>query len=104
MPQVPLHRIAAARSGDKGEGSNVGVVARSDAAYAFLTEHLTAERVRAHMADPAARTSVEVEGLEPGMRYTWRLVIETADGREISETVTCEAPVCPADMQGEAVP
>jgi hypothetical protein len=50
MPQVPLHRIAAARSGDKGEGSNVGVVARSDAAYAFLTEHLTAERVRAHMA------------------------------------------------------
>jgi hypothetical protein len=37
-----------ARSGDKGEGSNVGLLARSDAAYAFLKETLTAERVRAH--------------------------------------------------------
>ncbi|MBL8862547.1 MAG: hypothetical protein JNK02_11115 [Planctomycetes bacterium] len=50
MAKVPLSRIATARSGDKGEGSNVGVLARSDAAYAFLVEHLTAERVRRHMA------------------------------------------------------
>jgi hypothetical protein len=50
MPLVPLYRIASARSGDKGEGSNVGVLARSDAAYAFLKEHLDAERVRRHMA------------------------------------------------------
>jgi len=49
MPNVLLSRIAAARSGDKGEGSNVGVMARSDAAYAFLLEHLSAERVREHM-------------------------------------------------------
>jgi len=47
--KVPLERIAAARSGDKGEGSNVGVLARSPLAYAFLEEYLTAERVRAHM-------------------------------------------------------
>ena len=46
MAQVQLHRIASARSGDKGEGSNVGVIARSDAAYAFLKEQLTSERVR----------------------------------------------------------
>lgn len=50
MPLVPLHRIAQARSGDKGEGSNAGVIARSDPAYAFLKEHLTEERVRQHMA------------------------------------------------------
>ena len=50
MPRVQLHRIAQARSGDKGEGSNAGILARSEAAYAFLTEHLTAERVRTHMA------------------------------------------------------
>jgi hypothetical protein len=50
MPRVSLVRIATARSGDKGEGSNVGVIARSDAAYAFLKEHLDAERVRTHMA------------------------------------------------------
>lgn len=50
MPRVQLHRIAQARSGDKGEGSNAGILARSEAAYAFLAEHLTAERVREHMA------------------------------------------------------
>lgn len=50
MPVVPLSRIAQARSGDKGEGSNAGVIARSPAAYAFLEEHLTAEVVRRHMA------------------------------------------------------
>lgn len=50
MPIVPLSRIADARSGDKGEGSNVGVMARSDAAYAFLAAALTPEVVRAHMA------------------------------------------------------
>lgn len=49
MPTVLLARIASARSGDKGEGSNVGVLARSAPAYAFLKEHLTAERVREHM-------------------------------------------------------
>ena len=46
---VPLSRIASARSGDKGEGSNIGVLARSDAAYAFLKETLTEELVRRHM-------------------------------------------------------
>ncbi|MBL8859931.1 MAG: hypothetical protein JNL28_15595 [Planctomycetes bacterium] len=49
MPNVPLARIASARSGDKGEGSNVGVLARSGAAYEFLKAELTAERVQAHM-------------------------------------------------------
>lgn len=50
MVVIQLQRIAQARSGDKGEGSNVGLIARSDAAYAFLKEALTAERVRAHLA------------------------------------------------------
>jgi len=49
MPLVPLSRIAMARSGDKGEGSNVGVMARSDAAFRFLKRELTGERVRQHM-------------------------------------------------------
>ena len=49
MPIVPLSRIADARSGDKGEGSNVGVMARSDAAYTFLVQALTPEVVRSHM-------------------------------------------------------
>ena len=49
MTKVRLSRIAAARSGDKGEGSNVGILARSDAAYAFLKEFLTEDVVTAHM-------------------------------------------------------
>jgi hypothetical protein len=49
MALVPLSRIAMARSGDKGEGSNVGVMARSDAAYRYLKRELTSERVRQHM-------------------------------------------------------
>ncbi len=50
MPTVSLHRIAQARSGDKGEGSNVGVLARSEAAYRFLKEKLTADVVKKHFA------------------------------------------------------
>lgn len=49
MSIVSLSRIADARSGDKGEGSNVGVMARSDAAYAFLKSKLTTDAVKAHM-------------------------------------------------------
>ena len=61
MPQVTLERIAAARSGDKGEGSNVGVMARSDPAYAFLKENLTAELVRQHFRGLNRGTVVRYE-------------------------------------------
>lgn len=36
------------RSGDKGDGSNIGVIARNREIYAFLAEALTAERVKQH--------------------------------------------------------
>ena len=49
MTVVPLSPMASARSGDKGEGSNVGVLAKSEAAYAFLKGALTPEVVAAHM-------------------------------------------------------
>jgi hypothetical protein len=45
--RVPLHRIAYARSGDKGDHANIGVAARSAAAFAVLREVLPAERVQA---------------------------------------------------------
>jgi hypothetical protein len=50
MPTVPLSAIAFARSGDKGEGSNVGVIARSDLAYSFLKEVLTPDAILTHMS------------------------------------------------------
>ena len=46
--KVRLERLAHARSGDKGDASNVGVVADSPEIYAFLVRELTAERVAAH--------------------------------------------------------
>lgn len=52
MPQnfVPLRQLATARSGDKGNHANVGVVARSVTAYELLVRELTAERVQQYFA------------------------------------------------------
>ena len=49
MPTVKLLKIAHGRSGDKGNGSNVGIIARHPEIYPFLKENLTAERVKEHM-------------------------------------------------------
>ena len=51
MPRVKLMEIAIARSGDKGSGSNVGVMAKTPAVYEFLRKELTAERVKAHFRE-----------------------------------------------------
>lgn len=51
MPKVRLYDLANARSGDKGDGSNVGIIARNQAIYDFLVENLTADRVKAHFKD-----------------------------------------------------
>jgi hypothetical protein len=42
---ITLGEIAHARSGDKGNHANLGVIAYTPAGYAFLQEHLTSERV-----------------------------------------------------------
>ena len=49
MAVVKLLKIAHGRSGDKGNGSNVGIIARHPDIYPFLKENLTAERVKEHM-------------------------------------------------------
>lgn len=49
MPTVKLLKIAHGRSGDKGNGSNVGIIARHPDIYPFLKENLTATRVKEHM-------------------------------------------------------
>lgn len=43
-----LLEIAHARSGDKGDAVNVGLIAREPAAYPALLREVTAERVKAH--------------------------------------------------------
>ncbi|SMO45662.1 AtuA-related protein [Fodinibius sediminis] len=49
MQQVKLIDIAYGRSGDKGNNSNVGIIARHPDIYPFLKEKLTAGLVREHM-------------------------------------------------------
>lgn len=49
MPVVKLIKIAHGRSGDKGNGSNVGIIARHPEIYPFLEEKLTPEVVKDHM-------------------------------------------------------
>lgn len=44
--RVPLARLALGRSGDKGDTSNVGLIARSPAIYRWLVENVTEEFVR----------------------------------------------------------
>jgi hypothetical protein len=51
VKRVPLYAMAHARSGDKGDGSNVGVVAYDDRGYALLKDWLTPERVKAHFGE-----------------------------------------------------
>jgi hypothetical protein len=50
---VPLGRIAGARSGDKGGDANLGVFVRSDAAWAWLDDHLTTDRLRELLPETA---------------------------------------------------
>lgn len=58
LRKVPLYAIAHARSGDKGDGSNVGVLAYDERGFEILRAQLTCERVRAHFA-AIARGGVE---------------------------------------------
>ena len=48
MAKVQLIELAYGRSGDKGNASNVGIIARTPDVYPFLVDILTPERVGLH--------------------------------------------------------
>jgi hypothetical protein len=48
--KIRLVDIAHARSGDKGDTSNIGLIARKPEYYRLLIEKVTADRVREHFA------------------------------------------------------
>ena len=50
MARIPLLHLAHARSGDKGDTANVGVIALRPEYYPVLVEQLTPERVKEHFA------------------------------------------------------
>jgi hypothetical protein len=49
--KVALGRIAHARSGDKGDASNVGLIAETPELYEHIREQVTAERVKEHFRE-----------------------------------------------------
>ena len=51
MARVKLLEIAHARSGDKGDTSNVGLIAKRAGDYPLLVAQVTAERVKEHFAE-----------------------------------------------------
>jgi hypothetical protein len=48
---MKLRELAHSRTGDKGNTSNISVIAYDAARYAHLCRHVTAERVKAHFRD-----------------------------------------------------
>ena len=53
--RVPLARLAFARSGDKGDTANVGVIALAPAAYQHMVDQLTPARVKREIAELGRR-------------------------------------------------
>ena len=51
MKKIQLRQIAHARSGDKGSGSNVGLLANDAAAFDILQKEVTPARVKQHFGD-----------------------------------------------------
>lgn len=52
--RAPLGELMGARSGDKGGNANIGVWARTDATWEWLSDYLTAERLRSLLPETSA--------------------------------------------------
>ena len=78
MKKIRLLEIAHARSGDKGDTSNVGLIAKLPEHDPLLVEHVTAERVKKHFAEICFG---EVERFElPNLGALNFLLHESLDG------------------------
>jgi hypothetical protein len=55
---IPLSDIAHGRSGDKGNHANIAIIAYTDAGFAWLREHLTAETIQQYFL-PLGPTAVK---------------------------------------------
>jgi len=49
--KVKLYEVAQARSGDKGDASNVGLIARTPEIWEVLREQVAPERIAAHFRE-----------------------------------------------------
>jgi hypothetical protein len=70
--RVPLGRVCAARSGDKGGNANIGLWTRDAAAYAWLREAVTVERFRELLPESAG---LEVDRYELANLWALNFVV-----------------------------
>ena len=76
--KVQLVKLAHARSGDKGDTANVGLIALRDEIYPVLVREVTAERVKQHFA---GMVKGDVERFElPNLGALNFLLHESLDG------------------------
>jgi hypothetical protein len=78
MMQVELLRLAHARSGDKGDTANVGLIALREEYYPLLVREVTASRVKEHF-EGICRGAVERFEL-PNLRALNFLLHESLGG------------------------
>lgn len=88
MTRIRLEDIAHARSGDKGDGSNVGVIAYTEAGFHLLRRELTAARVKAHFA---AICKGPVERFEVPNLWALNFILHDSLGGGGSESVKSDA-------------
>jgi hypothetical protein len=84
---MKLREIAHARAGDKGDVSNISVIAYELGDYAYLVENLTAERVKAYFGE-TVRGSV-VRYMLPGLGAL-NFVMEEALGGGVTRTLSLD--------------
>ena len=88
LMRVPLSKLAYARSGDKGDGSNVGVVAYSPEIYDFLKQELTSQRVKEHFQKICLG---EVERFEADNLLALNFILHDSLGGGGSESLKTDA-------------
>lgn len=49
--KIALREVAFARSGDKGDTANIGVIAIAESVYPFLVENVTADEVKQYFSN-----------------------------------------------------
>jgi len=77
MTRVQLVHLAHARSGDKGDTANIGLIAYDPAHHPLLREQVTAARVKAHLAPLVAG---EVERFELPKLFAFNFLLHNALG------------------------
>jgi hypothetical protein len=83
-----LYDLAHSRAGDKGDTSDLSVIAYQPGDYPFLREHVTAARVRAHFADIVTG---EVDRYELPQLHALKFVLHGCLGGGVTRSLDLDA-------------